>query len=542
MKKVYVVGHRNPDTDSICSAIAYANLKRELNYNVEPRRLGPLNEETKYVLKKFSVDVPDIIDDARSQICDIDIDKPNLINESLTIKETWKKLLENEMHALCVVDNQGILIGYVTSSNLASLRTTHYKEIEKYMQHATTKSIASTIKGEVVLDCKNFNHTGAVYIITLMNSEEYQSKVSNGICILSDNIENQKAIIQSGAKCLVIACDRNIDESVIKLAKKHDCALIKTQKDSMAIAQVINESFPINLIMTKTIATFNENDYVEDVLKQLLNYRYRSFPIVDNDGKLKGVISRFHLLKYKKKRFILVDHSAMNQSVPNINKARIEEVIDHHHIGNIETDHPIFYRNQVCGCTASIVAQMYKEQGITPSTQMAGIMLGAIISDTLNFKSATTTKFDINLASELANIAKIDLEDYALEVLGASVALVDSSMSEIFTRDLKEYEVNGFKLAIGQTNYYKPEDLQSILPQFKEHLEKAQQDKQCDLAIMMFTHVTGEGSMLVYYGKIKHAFESIIETKIDDNTGYDHSMISRKQQLMPRLLDSIRSM
>ncbi len=542
MKKVYVIGHRNPDTDSICSAIAYANLKNELNYKAVAKRLGPLNEETKYVLKKFDVEIPEIIEDARSQICDIDIDKANIINSSFTIKETWKKLLENEMHALCVVDDNSKLIGYVTSSNLASLRTTHYKKIEEYMRHATTKNLANTLKGEIVLDCKDFSHSGAIYIITLINSEEYKTKVKNGICILSDNTKNQIEIIKNGAKCLVIACDKEVDKSVIKLAKKMDCALIKTQKDSMAIAQVINESFPISLIMTKDISTFNENDYVDDVLKQLLNYRFRSFPIIDNEGKLKGVISRFHLLKYKKKRFILVDHSATNQSLLNITKARIEEIIDHHHIGNIETDHPILYRNQVCGCTASIVAQMYKENGITPSVQMAGIMLGAIISDTLHFKSATTTKFDVRIANELANIANINLDDYALEVLGASVALVDASMTEILNRDLKEYEVNKYKVAIGQTNYYKTEDLQSILPKFKENLEKEQGEKLYDLVIMMFTHVTGKGSMLVYSGKIKGVVENIIETKIDDNTGYDQSMISRKQQLMPKLLDAIRTL
>lgn len=541
MKEYYVVGHRNPDTDSICSAIAYASLKNILDKRAKPYRLGPLNEETKYVLKRFNVEVPDLIDDARSQLKDIDIDLPSVINQTCTVKEAWKKLLDSKMHALCVTNNNR-LIGYVTSSTLSSLRTTSFKQIAKYMESASVLSIAKTIKGEVVVDQKNLAHNGYVYIITLLSSDEFKNNVKDSICILSDNTQNQIKMIESGAKCLVIACNKKIEDSVIELAKDKKCAIIKTSKDSMAIAQVINESFPIEHIMTKNITTFNEKEYVEDVLKKLLNYRYRSFPVVDNDNNLIGVISRFHLLKYRKKSFILVDHSAQNQSIPNITKARIEEIIDHHHIGNIQTDHPIYYRNQVCGCSATIVFQMYEENGVKPSKSMAGIMLGAIISDTLNFKSATTTKLDISVAKKLAEISEENLESYALDVLGASVSLLDSSMEEILNRDLKEYEIESYKIAVGQTNYYKVEDLQSILPSFKKHLQNHQKQSGCDLVLMMFTNVSGEGSMIVYGGTITSVITSIVETEIDECTGYDSSLISRKQQLIPKLLEAVRSL
>lgn len=263
---------------------------------------------------------------------------------------------------------------------------------------------------------------------------------------------------------------------------------------------------------------------------------------MDNEGNIVGAVSRYHLLKYEPKKFILVDHSSKMQTINNIDNAEVEEIIDHHHIGNIETSKPIFYRNQKCGCTCSIIAQLYKENGIVPDKAMAGIMLSAIVSDTLNFKSKTTTQFDIKQAEELSKLAEVDLNDYALQMLSASVALKDSTPTQILNRDLKIYEIGKYKIGIGQTNYRNIEDIQKLIPSFKENLEKEQSEKGLDLMIMMFTHVMAEGTMFVYNGPLSYVMNDLIATVFDHTSGYDHEIISRKQQLIPKLSNILKNM
>ena len=345
-----------------------------------------------------------------------------------------------------------------------------------------------------------------------------------------------------GTRCMIITCDQEISPDNLELARKQDCAVIRTPWDTMKVAKVINEAFPVESLMSRNPITFQDDEYVDDVAKKMANTRYRSYPVLDIEGKAVGAVSRYHLLNYRRKKFILVDHSAKNQAINNIDDAEIEEIIDHHHIGNIETSYPIFYRNQRCGCTCTIIAQLYKENGIIPSAQMAGIMMSAIISDTLHFKSATTTQLDKDVAYGLAEIAGVDLDHYADEMLSASVALKESTPTQILNRDLKTYDMGKYKIAIGQTNYKNIEDIQAILPAFRQQLEKEQTAKQFDLMVMMFSHIMAEGTMFVYSGPLSYVMNEIIDTKFDDNSGYDHEIISRKQQLMPKLSVILKQM
>lgn len=537
---IYVVGHRNPDSDSICSAIAYANLKNELGKNAVACRLGPVNEETNFVLKRFNIESPELMQDARSQLFDIEIDKPNVINENCSVNYAWNEMYKEKTTTLPVVNDNNELVGVISTGNLARTRMIEKGDLHKMMKSATIDSICSVVAGKVLYRTEDFNHNGKVLAVTLVNSDSYLEQFKNSICILSDDIDKQRQLIETGAKCLVITCGERISDEIINLAKKHQCAIVGTSRDTLEIARIIYESFPISNIMTKNPTTFKENEYVEDVAKVMMNTRFRSYPVLNEEGVLVGCISRYHLLKHNKKKFILVDHSAKNQSINNIEKAYIEEIVDHHHIGNIETNHPIYYRNEICGCTSTIVASLYKENDITPSREMAGIMLSAIISDTLNFKSSTTTKKDIETAKNLAILAEVDLEKYAHELLSASVALVDSTPTEILNRDLKNYELGNYSLAIGQTNYYNYENVASILDDFKKNLDKERKENNLDLLVMVFTHVAGEGSLFVYSGELSHIMGDIIETTINDYSGYDRNIISRKQQFMPLLSEAIQ--
>ncbi|MFV0550881.1 MAG: putative manganese-dependent inorganic diphosphatase [Anaerorhabdus sp.] len=540
--KIYVVGHKNPDSDSICSALAYANLKRILGEDAIACRLGPLNDETKFVLKRFNLENPLLLKDARSQLLDIEIDHANKIKEDSTLKEAWSEMLGASNRSLCVMNDKDDLIGIISTSNLAMTRLMLPEEIEYLMKSATLDSISRTVNGKIILEPEQMELSGKVFIITLINIECFENDLHGSICIMSDGILKQRQLIECGARCLIITCGQDVDESVLRLAKESGCAILQTDWDTMKVAKVINEAFPIKPIMTTHAMTFNENEFVDDVAKKMMNTRFRSYPVLNDEGKIVGAVSRYHLQNYRRKKFILVDHSARNQAINNIEDADIQEIIDHHHIGNIETDHPIYYRNQRCGCTATIVSQLYQENGVKPDEQMSGILLSAIISDTLHFKSATTTELDKKSAEWLAELAHIDIETYAVEMLSASVALKDATASQILNRDLKSYDIGKYHLGIGQTNYHNIEDLQAILPEFRKNLEKELQDKKLDLLVMMFTHVMAEGTMFVYAGPLSYIMSNLISTQFDETSGYDHDIISRKQQLMPKLSSILKNM
>ena len=311
----------------------------------------------------------------------------------------------------------------------------------------------------------------------------------------------------------------------------------------MHTSTAIIESYAIKHVMTKEVISFQKSEYVNDVASKMTKSRVRSYPVLDEEGNIVGAISRYHTLNYNHRKFVLVDHSAINQTINHIEEADIEAIIDHHHIGDITTDHPIMYRNVKCGCTCTIIAQIYQENGLLPSADMSGLLLSAILSDTLNLKSAATTRMDCVTVQWLAKLAGIEnVDDYAREMLGASVDLKNSKPEDIFYRDLKNYEIGNYKVAIGQTNYSHMEEVQLILPAFKSYLEKEQQDKHYDLSLMLFTDVMGEGSIFVYYGPLSQIITDTIETSSDEHYGFDSTIISRKQQLIPKLSAIIKTL
>ncbi len=540
MDEIYVIGHKNPDTDSICSALAYADLKQKMGVNAVAIRLGPLNEETKFAIKYFDVEGPLLMKDARCRIKDIAMDYASTITKDTTAKEAWSLLFKARNKSLFVVDD-GKLIGIVSTSNLASTRMMNNVQLERLMSTSTLNSIAKTVEGKVVFRSSDFHHNGKVYIVTLVEGVQFKPDFENAITILSDGMEKQIQTLQEGCKCMIITCGEHADKEVLRLAREKDCAIIETDSDTMKVARSIYDAFPVSEIMSKQLVTFNDNEFVEDVSQKINKSRFRSYPVLNEKGNLVGAISRYHIHNYEKKKFILVDHSERSQSIDNIMSAEIMEIVDHHHIGNIQTSYPIYYRNQKCGCTSTIIYQLYKEHIIVPSRKMAAMMMSAIISDTLLFKSQTTTQLDIDAAHELADLVGIDLEKYAMEMLNASVALKDTDFSKIINRDLKTYSIGKYKVGISQTNYSNIEDIQLILKDFKEELVSQQEDGGYDLLIMMFTHVMAEGTMFVYSGPLSYIMADVVKTVTEDDTGFDSDLISRKQQVMPKISSILES-
>lgn len=545
-KNIYVTGHKHPDSDSICSAITYANLLNMSGSTAIACRQGPLNEETKFILKKFHQENPLLLTDARAMIRDIDIDSPTTILHSDTAHHAWHLMLQTQNRSLFVVDDNGDLCGICTTSNLANVRIHPEASLDELMSTATCSNIARTIGGKVITEPEHFSTEGNVHIITLEDISDIEhSHYEKSIVILSSGKEKQLLLMDIGVSCIVLTCGEHCDEDVLKKAKEKGCAIIETPYDSMHTAKVITESYSVEEIMTPKdkIISFSDSEYVEDVAAKMGSSRVRSYPVLDEEGNVVGAISRYHTRNYNRRKFALVDHSATNQTVNHIEEGEIVSIIDHHHIGDIQTDRPIEYRNHRCGCTCTIIAQLYEENGIEPDSDMSGLMLSAILSDTLNLKSATTTQLDRITVQKLAARAGIEnVDEYAREMLSASVSLLDSTPHEILFRDLKSYEIGRYSFAIGQTNYSHMEDVQRILPEFRKNLEKEQSENKLDLMVMLFTDVMGQGSYFVYYGPLSYVISDVIETTFDEHSGFDPNVISRKQQLMPKLSSILKEM
>ena len=542
-EKIYVIGHRNPDTDSICSALAYAALKQKLGENAQARRLGTLNEETKFVTRYFDVEAPLLMQDARTQLFDLALDKPVLIKEETLVNEAWRLMDQTETRSLFVVDDNDELLGIVSTSNLAKMHWYSNEQLKDLMKHTTVESLNKTLKGKILVDALNFSPSGVVNVVTVINDPTAHIDVEHSICICSDNEAMLLRLIEEHAACIVISLGIYVSEEVLSLARKKNVAIIKTEMDSMQVARCIYEAVEVKYLMTKDPLFYNESDYVTDVMKKVTQSRFRAYPVVNDDNQVVGSISRFHLFGYNKKKFILVDHSSKLQTIKNIEDGEIVEIIDHHNIGNIETSKPIYYRNQRCGCTCTIVACLYQEHEIRPDSNMAGMMMSAILSDTMNFKSKTTTQLDIDICHWLADIAGVDdIEAYAKEMLYASISIRNAEPKELLKRDLKIYNFGRFKIGVGQTNYSDIEDIQSRLNDYKKVLSDEVESEQLDLLVMMFTHVLADGTMFVFTGDLSYIMRDIIDTSFDDHSGYDRKIMSRKQQLIPSISSRIEQL
>ena len=527
MKRIYVIGHKNPDTDSIASTIALAELKNALGIEVEPKRLGSLNEETKFATKYFDVEAPDVMYDARTKLGDIDLDEPITINQNASCNDAYKSISKSSTKTVFVVEDNKLL-GVVSISDLTSIRLMNKSEREVLLSKSSVDVIAKDLNGEI-LNKANYDANGKIVIYN-DNIEDISKCI-----VIVDSLDHLKKSIDKNPS-LIIFVGKLEDKNIIN----NDISLLQTSMPMEDVVITLTEAIPVSLVMTKNYVSYNSNEYVEDVASKIISTRYRSYPVVDDNGKLLGSVSRYHLLNYKKNSFILVDHSSSNQSIDNLDHADVIEVVDHHNIGDIQTIMPINYRNQICGCTSSIIYQMFKENNIKPTKKAAGMMLSAIISDTLYFISNTTTVFDINAANELAELAEVDLNDYARKLLAASVNLTSVDIKDLIERDLKYYDLFGNKVAIASTNYNKMSEIQPRINEFKDKLLEYQKAKGLDLLIMMFTSVRADGTMFIFFGQKSNVMFNILETTFDSNSGFDTTILSRKQELVPKLSKALQ--
>ncbi len=439
--KVYVIGHKNPDTDSICSAIAYAELKRRITGKFyEARRAGQINEETKYILDRFGVEPPEFLDNVSLQVKDMDINRMKGIDGNVSIKDVWEMMKARNMKTMPIVSGDS-LEGLITIGDIA----TSYMDVHdsKILAKAQTpyENIKKALDGSMVSSASSAQYTDGKVAIAASGTDIMEDFIEKGdLVILGNRYEAQLCAIELEAACMVICQGTKVPDLIKRLAEEKGIAIISTPHDAFTAARLINQSIPVRYFMSReNLTTFDADELVDDIRETMAKKRYRDFPVLDEKGRFIGFISRRRLLGARKKKVILVDHNERSQSIDGISDAEILEIIDHHRIGSVETVEPVFFRNQPVGSTSTIVAQMYKENDVEISKTMAALMCSAIISDTLLFRSPTCTPADRRTCEELAGIAGINMEELARSMFNAGSDLSGKTAEEICAMDFKQF-------------------------------------------------------------------------------------------------------
>ena len=542
-RKVYVVGHKNPDTDSICSAIAYAALKTNVTgIPHEPRRAGQLNEETQYVLERFGVKVPRLLSDLREQIKDVELKEVDGLKSSVSIRTAWEKMQESNIHTLPVT-RDGKLEGVITIGDIAKTYMEVYDSTILSKARTQYRNIARAVDGEV-LTGNEHSYLLKGKVVIAASSRILMSDFINkdDLVIMGDRKDAQQCAIDVDASCMVVCQNAPVSDKIIKQAEEKEIVIIRTPHDTFTAAQHINQSIPVKYFMTKeNLVTFKMRDYVDDVKDVMARRRFRDFPIVDNKGKFLGLISRRRLLNVRKKQVILVDHNEKNQAVDGVEEAEVLEIIDHHRLSSIETMGPVFFRNQPVGCTATIVYQMYQEAGVEPDPVNAALLCSAIISDTLMFRSPTCTPLDENTARKLAGIAGVEVENLAQEMFNAGSNLKGKSAEEICFLDFKQFTVNDTVFGVGQVNSMSADELKEIRKIVQPHLEKARSSHGLNMIIFMLTNIITESSELLCCGpEAREKILSAYDLPEDTETIMLKGVVSRKKQLVPTLVGALQ--
>jgi len=541
--KVYVVGHKNPDTDSICSAIAYAELKRKVTGDeYVAKRAGQINEETHYVLKKFGVTAPAFLDNVKLQVKDMDIRSIEGADPNISIKDIWDQMHERDTKTMPILKD-GELIGLVSTSDIAK----SYMEIfdNNVLSKAKTpyKNIIKTLDGTIITGSANGYFSKGKVTVAASDTYMMEEIIEKDDLVIIGNRRNaQSCAIDIDCSCLVVCNNSEISEEVIRKAEDQNILLIRTPYDTFTAARLINQSIPVKYFMSKgELCTFRMSDYVDDVKETMIEKKFRDFPIVDRHGYFKGFISRRRLMTLSKKQVILVDHNEKSQAVEGLEEAEIVEIIDHHRLGNIETMGPIFFRNQPVGCTATIITQMYEEEGVEITPTIAGLLCSAIVSDTLLFRSPTCTKLDENIARKLAKIAGIDLEELAMEMFNAGSSLKGKSAEEICFQDFKQFKVNDIVFGVGQINSMNPEELLEAKELLKPHLPKVMRKNGLQMVFFMLTDILNESSELLCCGNgARKCVQDAYDIPEEREKVLLKGVVSRKKQLIPALVSALQ--
>ena len=543
-----VIGHRNPDTDSICSAICYANLKQAVTgEEYMPARAGHVNGETQFVLDYFGAEEPQLVEDVRTQVRDIEIRKTKGVADNISLKRAWNIMQENNVVTIPSVREDGTLEGLITVGDITKTYMNIYDSSILSKANTQYSNIIETLEAELIIGSAEAYFDQGKVLIAAANPDLTEFYIEpHDLVILGNGYESQLCAIEMGADCIIVCEGAAVSMTIKKIAQERGCTIIATTYDTYTAARLINQSMPISYFMTREhLITFNSDDYIDEIREVMASKRHRDFPILDKDGRYLGMISRRNLLGAKGKQVILVDHNEKNQAVAGIENAEILEIIDHHRLGTIQTMSPVFFRNQPLGCTATIIYQMYQEAGIKVEPKIAGLLCSAIVSDTLLFRSPTCTPVDEMAARALADIAGIDIEKYAMEMFSAGSNLKDKSDEEIFYQDFKRFTSGKVTIGVGQITSLNGGELDKLKGRMEAFMEKALENNGLNMIFFMLTNILTETTELICEGQgalqlAGKAFHQDIELLEEEGLKEPvlrlPGVVSRKKQLIPELM------
>ena len=546
-EKIFVIGHKNPDTDSICSAIAYCDIKNRTTQDSKyiAKRAGQINEETEYVLNRFGVQPPGYLSNIGTQVKDMDIRLSPEANKSMSLKNAWDLMMEKSIVSLPIRDREGQLEGLITIGDIAK---TYMDTTDSYLlSRAKTqyRRIAETIAGTVVEGNEHGYFIRGKVVVGAFHPDTMENYIEkDDLVILGNRAEDQLCAIEMDASCIIVGLGAKVTKTIQKFAEEKCCVIISSPHDTYTIARLINQSIPVKYLMRRSnLITFNTEDFLDDIKEVMKNQRHRDFPILNKKGKYVGTISRRNLIGNAGKKLILVDHNEESQAVDNVKEAEILEIIDHHRLGSLETMAPVMFRNEPVGCTGTIMYEIYKEKELEIAPNIAGLLCAAIISDTLMFRSPTCTFLDKAAAEALADIAGISIPEFASEMFRAGSNLKDKSPEEIFYQDFKKFIMGDVTFGVGQITSLDAGELESIKEQLLPQMESECGKHGIEMVFFMLTNIIEESTELLYYGSgakevIEKAFEDLPVNEVSCEL---KGVVSRKKQLIPAFMMALQN-
>lgn len=558
---VMIIGHKNPDTDSICSAISYAYLKNQaiaehkaspvdMKNSAEvtplhyiPMRAGQINNETAYVLDYFHVPAPKLIEDVNTQVSDIEYRKTQGIADHISIKKAWMLMREHDVVTLPIISDDNKLQGLITINDIAK----SYMDVTEpnLLSEAKTpyENLLDILEGTLVVGNAHNHFVNGKVLIGAANPTLMEDYINtDDIIILGDRIEAQLSAIERGASCLIVCLNCPVNPAVIHMAKEAECSIITTPLDTYAVARLINQSVPVKHFMrSQNLITFQLDDTVESIQEVMSKKRHRDFPVVDDYGNYYGMVSRRNLLALRRKKIIMVDHNERTQAVSGIENAELLEVIDHHRIGSMETINPVYFRNQPVGCTATIINQMFEEQGIYIPKNIAGLLCAAILSDTLMFRSPTCTPLDKITATKLSKIAEIELEAFAMDMFEAGSSLAGKTPEALFRQDFKEFNVEDITIGVSQISSINQHELDKLATTMDSYIETHLPSMSYKMVFFMLTNILEEKTTLLCFGNdATELAANAFEVEADGHRLILPDVVSRKKQVVPVLVSALQ--
>ena len=537
---VYITGHQHPDTDSIASAIAYSFFKRSMGIRAIPCRLGSVNAESAWLLKRFGFEEPMLLTDARVRLSDITLDPPTYIKPDTTIFESLRQM-EEQGHTYCgVVDDDMHLLGLVTKGDIAQvgLGDTHHNI--DILSKTPLDNFVKTLDGKLIYRDDAMHLNGKVSMIAMAEIAQLDAyQIEDRIVILGSNSVAQRHAIERGAGLLIIVWANSVEPDVIELAKAHHCPIIISGHGAMNTSRYIYFAPAASTIMKTSIVTFTDIELAEDVGKKMLRSRFHIYPVINTERKLVGYVARYHIMNCKNKQIILVDHNEFSQSVRAIEKARVLEVIDHHRINDFSTTQPVAFRNEIVGSSATIVSTIFRENQIPIPQNLAGLLLGALLSDTMNFHSPTTTPKDIQTANILAAMADLDIEEFARDMFAVTANTSGKTYSEMINQDMKIYDIKECKLAISQVIVTSTKALREDDQEIQQAVESFAAKKRLDLSVLVFTSIMENGSIIYAGGNRAAWIPEAFPNRENEEHSFQQDLLSRKKQILPKINDII---